>query len=101
MKKIYIPFLVVLCFCLLLTNYRSLGNDHKGLIYIYPGTESEMVLPQTNIIFRLANQAMVSNETLANLIAVEGSENGKYKGEIYLSDDHQTYIFQPDRPFIP
>ena len=101
MKKNNLLFWVLLGFCILLSNHRTLGSDHKGLNYIYPLPESETGLPQTNIIFKLANKVMLSKETLAKLVTVQGSENGIYKGDIYISDDKKTCIFQPEKQFNP
>jgi hypothetical protein len=98
--KIKLFFLQFLLFLFLANLENARGNDLKGLMYIYPEPASQMVLPETNIIFRLQDQTSVSISTIKGLLSVKGSISGVYSGELLLSDDGKTYIFHPEKPFV-
>ncbi|MCP5064437.1 MAG: Ig-like domain-containing protein, partial [Ignavibacteriae bacterium] len=66
--------------------------------YVSPKPASIMVSNETNIIFRHSegiNRATLSN----NLIRVEGSKSGVHTGELILSDDDKTIVFNPVNVF--
>lgn len=58
-----------------------------------------MVLPQTNIILRPGGVVSRLAGDAGPLLEVAGSITGSHSGQIRLSDDRRTVIFQPDQPF--
>lgn len=67
--------------------------------YINPKPASVMVSGETNIILRYAgfiNRATVDSD----LIFVEGSASGIHSGELLLTDDNRTLVFNPDQAFV-
>lgn len=67
--------------------------------YISPLPGSRMVSPHNNIIIRQGEVIERSSEITTDLITVNGSESGIHKGELILSDDSKTLVFNPERPF--
>ena len=60
--------------------------------YLSPKPSSTMVTPETNIILR--NVLELNSATLSNdLIIVEGTKSGLHDGELILSDDDKTIVF--------
>jgi hypothetical protein len=71
-------------------------NDYQ---YISPLHGSSMNLPECNIIIRegdLINRSSISSK---NIIEVTGSKSGRHKGEIILSSDSRTLIFDSYEPY--
>jgi len=57
-----------------------------------------MVSNETNIILRYSG--IIDRTSLStSLISVEGSESGDHDGELILSDDDKTIVFNPDKAF--
>ena len=57
-----------------------------------------MVSNETNIILRHANKLQEST-IIQSLISVVGSESGIHTGDFLLTDDDQTIVFNPHKPF--
>ena len=88
---------------LLISSFISLtctviAQNNKPYQFISPRPTSIMVSNETNIILRHSNT--IDQKTLSdNLIRVEGSISGLHAGELILSDDDQTIVFNPYIPF--
>ncbi len=91
---IFLPLLITTSFSIAqnknLTSYQ----------YISPVPNSALHLPGTSIIIREGRQ--IDRGTLFNSrITVVGSVSGKHFGELILSDDSKTIIFNPYEKFYP
>ncbi len=68
------------------------------LLYVSPKPNSIMVSNKTNIIMRYSD--LINKSTLSNnFIKIEGSKSGIHNGELVLSDDEKTMVFNPSEPF--
>jgi hypothetical protein len=68
--------------------------------YISPKPSSILVSLKTNIILKYGE--VIDRNTLdKSLIIVEGSNSGIHSGELLLSDDNRTIIFNPENVFDP
>ena len=66
--------------------------------FINPKPSSIMVSIETNIIVR--HSSNIDQTTLStDLILVEGLKSGIHTGELILSDDERTIVFNPNTPF--
>ena len=66
--------------------------------YISPKPSSIMVSNETNII--LKHSGNINEATLSNkVLKVEGSKSGMHTGDLILSDDGKTIVFNPASPF--
>jgi len=74
------------------------ANAANSFQYISPKPNSILVSAETNIILQNANDVNPSTVD-PNLISVVGSESGTHTGELLLSDDHKTIVFNPHIPF--
>jgi len=71
------------------------GNTFQ---YVSPKPNSIMVSNETNIILR--HIAKLQEPTIIqNLITVVGSVSGIHTGDFLLTDDDQTIVFNPHKPF--
>ncbi len=76
----------------------SLANAQTDYDYVSPKPGAILVTNQTNIILRHADQldaATISDD----LIKVVGAKSGLHKGELVLSADGQTVVFNPHTAF--
>jgi len=66
--------------------------------YVSPKPNSFSVSTKTNIILR--NGIVIDRLSIdADLIRVVGSKSGIHPGDLLLSDDNKTMVFNPDTPF--
>lgn len=66
--------------------------------FVSPKPSSIMVSNETNIILRHASE--IDRSSLStDLIVVEGSKSGSHTGDLILSDDERTIVFNPHTPF--
>ncbi len=71
-----------------------------GYEYVSPRPDARYVSPGNNIILRtgqILNRGLLNQAT----IVVTGAVSGLHTGTLDLSDDRETVLFQPDRPFAP
>jgi len=66
--------------------------------YISPKPNSAMVMTETNIILRCSD-AINSATLLNDLILVKGTKSGFHEGELILSGDDKTIVFNPSNAF--
>lgn len=66
--------------------------------FVSPKPGSTIVSPSTNIILRHAEFIDMASLS-SNLVNVEGSKSGDHRGNLILSDDGRTIVFNPDVPF--
>jgi len=66
--------------------------------YVSPKPNSIMVSNETNIILRHETKLQESTIT-QSLISVVGSVSGTHTGDFLLTDDDQTIVFNPHKPF--
>ncbi|MEN8250932.1 MAG: aryl-sulfate sulfotransferase, partial [Bacteroidota bacterium] len=82
----------------ILSGVLSAQESHQ-FQYINPKPASVMVSGETNII--LAHSSYINPATVSpSLIFVEGSTSGIHSGELLLSDDNRTLVFNPDMAFV-
>jgi len=98
--KLHLRFIKLLIFSWLLICSHSLvaqnGNPYQ---FISPRPASTMVSAETNIILR--HSALVDPVSLSDdLILVGGSISGAHGGELLLSDDNKTIVFNPHIAFV-
>ena len=89
-------------FWLFLLNYSVYSQlktyENTKIIYLSPVPNSQMNSPMTNIIIRTNN--LLNQQTInANELIVKGSESGFHTGDLILSDDGKTLIFNLARKF--
>ncbi len=78
------------------TNQKLDGNNN--FIYLSPVPGSILNSAQTNIIIR-SNSELNKNSIKQNILLIKGSLSGVHQGEIILSDDNKTLLFNPFLPF--
>jgi hypothetical protein len=89
-------------FLLLVITIFSLNSifAQNNYTYVSPKPNSILVSNKTNIILR--SPATVERSSLnSNLISVEGSKSGSHSGDLVLSDDNKTIIFNPSNFYEP
>ena len=75
------------------------AQDLKPYKFINPKPTSNMVSAETNII--LKHSSIIDKTSLSsNLIRVEGSKSGEHGGDLILSDDNRTIVFNPYKTFL-
>jgi hypothetical protein len=84
-----------------LFNVIALSSAIDHFQYISPKPGSDFNTRETTIILRQGELIDRSSLTNPDLIHVQGSVNGRLKGQIILSTDGKTIIFKPDQPFAP
>ena len=67
--------------------------------YVFPKPDSRYVSTETNIILRPGIEIEKSSVT-PSLIRVEGSRSGVHRGEMVLSDDQRTVVFNLRQPLF-
>jgi hypothetical protein len=100
MKLYYKPILilVVSILTLLIVSSSTIAQQETPYQYVSPKPNSVMVSNETNIILRNANKLQESTIN-QNLITVSGSLSGLHSGDFILTDDDQTIVFNPHKPF--
>jgi len=88
--------LVLFLFCNVL-----FAKSSKTFQYISPVPGSDFNSRQTNIIIREGSKIDPSNLSHPTIIQVVGSQSGTHTGELLLSDDEKTIVFNPHLPFEP
>ncbi|MFC2085265.1 aryl-sulfate sulfotransferase [Bacteroidota bacterium] len=74
------------------------AQNNNSYQFINPKPASIMVSNETNIILR--HSSIIDRATLStNLVRVEGSKSGVHAGELILSDDERTIVFNPYKAF--
>lgn len=92
----YLNLLLVFCFFLIGGNLCAQDNDWYQ--FVSPKPESMLVSNQSNIIVRSTN--IIDKSTFTkNTIKVTGSKSGDHSGELILSDDNKTIVFNPKMAF--
>lgn len=72
--------------------------SQETFYYTSPKNNSKLVSLETNII--LKSNEIIENQNLSNkVIEVTGSESGSHSGELILSDDNKTLVFNIDNKF--
>lgn len=66
--------------------------------FVNPKPGSTIVSPSTNIILKHAEFIDMASLS-SNLVNVKGSKSGDHRGNLVLSDDGRTIVFNPDVPF--
>lgn len=92
-------FTILLIFSIILLDNAS-GQTGKTaeFRYLSPVPGAGYVLPESNIAFRSGN--LLPDYILKEIsVKVTGSVSGPAPGELILSDDQKTLIFNPDIPF--
>ncbi|HTY35715.1 MAG TPA: aryl-sulfate sulfotransferase [Bacteroidota bacterium] len=69
--------------------------------YVQPVPGSIMVSQETNLAFRVEGGFERSERVTPSLFDVTGSLSGIHAGKVLFSDDGQTLLFEPLRPFAP
>lgn len=89
--------LAIVLFLLQGSPVAAMGNL-KRYQYISPLPDSRLILPRNNIAIRKGG--VIDESTIsAALLSVVGSESGVHAGDLVLSDDSKTLVFNPDRPY--
>ena len=96
MKKISTFFVIILSFVFIVSLHPQ---ELSSFQYKSPLPNSKLLSRETNIIFSSADFINKSSLADKNLIKVVGSKSGVHTGELILSDDNKTVIFNPDQPF--
>jgi hypothetical protein len=97
MKKIILPVLMI---CLLFFFSFTLRAQTNPFQYVSPKPSSILVSVKTNIILKYGEN-LDKNSLNTNLFTVEGSKSGLHSGELLLSDDNKTIVFNPEKVFDP
>jgi hypothetical protein len=95
MKNFKLLYILVL---ILLISLPSISQEQSSFQYVSPKPNSIMVSNETNIILRNATKLQKSS-VVRSLISVVGSESGTHTGDFILTDDDQTIVFNPHKPF--
>jgi hypothetical protein len=91
-------FKVLLISSFLALSGNLFAQNQSPFQYISPKPGSMMVSNETNII--LKHSEIINRETLSSdLINVRGEKSGIHSGELILSDDNRTIVFNLDKPF--
>jgi len=77
------------------------AQKYESFQYLSPKPNSKLVSRQSNIIIRQGDKIDRGSILNSSLITVRGSQNGFYSGEIILSDDEKTLLFNPGAAFEP
>ena len=67
--------------------------------YVSPLPDSKLLSRETNIIFSHTDFIEQSSLNTEDLLQVIGSKSGKHLGDLILSDDGKTVVFNPYKPF--
>lgn len=95
-----LPLLTLCALVLAAPAARAARRAPAGYEYVSPVPDAKYVSPGNNLIFR-TGQRMTRGDLHQATIVVEGSMSGGHTGSLDVSDDRETVLFQPDRPFTP
>ncbi len=84
---------------ILISVFSSNAQEDTNWKYVSPLPGSSNINPENNISFR-NGQPLDQKSVIADIIEVYGSKSGEITGNLFLSSDDRTLIFQPDIPFI-
>lgn len=90
-------FLQNLFFFFLVTQI-CFAQERSPFQYVSPKPNSIMVSNETNIILR-PDAKLQKSTIVQSLISVVGSVSGFHTGDFLLTDDDQTIVFNPNKPF--
>jgi hypothetical protein len=85
---------------LILVMQSVLGQQAARYQYVFPKPNSEQVSRETNIIVRPGKKVDRSSLINASLFTVSGTRSGLHEGQVVLSDDEKTIVFNPFNPFV-
>ena len=97
LSKLHLLFAIFLSFLSIL----HAQSNHYSFQYISPKPAAKLVSKETNIIIRPSEVLTKYNANIASLFKVEGSVSGIHTGDVIISDDQKTIIFNPHRTFEP
>jgi len=83
---------------ILILSSNLFAQNSNEFQFISPKPSSIMVSNETNIILRHSGNIDLSTLS-TDLLRVEGSISGVHSGELILSDDDRTIVFNPFKPF--
>ncbi|MGE5431387.1 MAG: aryl-sulfate sulfotransferase, partial [Syntrophomonadaceae bacterium] len=86
--------------CLLFILFYNAAEAQNTYTYISPKPNSVLVSNKTNIILRSADPLDPSS-LASDLISVNGDQSGVHSGQLILSDDKRTIIFNPLSDYSP
>lgn len=91
----------LLCFLMFISIKFSYSQQTgtSNFEYISPVPGSGMNMPQTNIVIRYGTAYNSNDVYLQKLIEVKGEQSGIHSGEIILTENNKTLLFNPDSPF--
>jgi len=93
--KIYKIFFIL---AFIVTAGGILAQQESPYQYVSPKPNSILVSNETNII--LSHETKLQESSIVqNLISVIGSVSGMHTGDFLLTDDDQTIVFNPHKPF--
>jgi hypothetical protein len=95
--KVRKTFLQIIILFLFIVKF-SFAQNLSPFQFVSPKPNSMMVSNQTNIILRHETKLQEST-IIKSLIRVVGSSSGIHTGDFILTDDNQTIVFNPDKPF--
>ena len=98
MKQHYTYFIISWLCCLFILSSNLLAQSNNPYQFVSPKPSSVMVSDKTNIILKYS--VTIDESSLsASLLRVEGSRSGVNIGELILSDDYKTLVFNPNQVF--
>ena len=84
---------------LLIFFFYNAAEAQNTFTYISPKPNSILVSNKTNIILRSADPVDPSS-LASNLISVKGDQSGVHLGQLILSDDKRTIVFNPLNDYV-
>ncbi len=90
--------MIVVATLIVVTSGMILGQQESSFQYVSPKPNSIMVSNETNIILQHETKLQESS-IIQSLIRVVGSISGTHTGDFLLTDDDQTIVFNPHKPF--
>ncbi|RKY97628.1 MAG: hypothetical protein DRQ13_04450 [Ignavibacteriae bacterium] len=75
------------------------AQQESAFQYVSPLPDSKLLSRETNIIFSHTDFIEQSSLNAEDLLQVIGSKSGKHLGDLILSDDGKTVVFNPYKPF--
>lgn len=95
-KPVNLIFLLILISLKIIYPQQVTNSDYE---YISPVPESEMNMPETNIIIRLGKPYNSNDVFSSKLIEVTGDKSGLHSGKIILAENNKILLFTPDVSF--
>jgi len=92
-------FKIFFILAFIVTSVGILAQQDSPYQYVSPKPNSILVSNETNII--LSHETKLQESSIVqNLISVVGSVSGMHTGDFLLTDDDQTIVFNPHKPFV-